>query len=90
MQAQHIQSPRDGLGTIMMTVTQSNKSLSVCIYTKLGERDIYDSVDKGMSACDINNVFLKGEEGNLIVVHAVVHFHIHNHLNTLYAYVFIC
>ena len=37
MQAEHIQSPREGLGTIMMIVTQSNKSLSVCIYTVLGE-----------------------------------------------------
>lgn len=34
-------------------------------------RAIYDSVDKGTAACNINNAFLKGERG--IVLHTVLH-----------------
>ncbi len=56
-------------------------------------RAIYDSVDKGTFACNINNVFLEGEQGILIVVHIVLHSYIHNHFNKmhiLYAYVLMC
>lgn len=56
IQTQHIQSPREGLGTIMMTVTESNKSLSVCIYTILQELSMIVKIKA--VASNMNNVFL--------------------------------